>query len=126
MIKFEIDFQKATQAEIDAFYAIPGMQSAISQLQTHNRQYNALVTVLTPNDQLAEVKVLILEFMRKFKVEAGNLVPARPFQNYTITEFNPKQRALIDGAFAALVSEGVLEPANGDFKLTTLGFETIY
>lgn len=126
MIKFEIDFQKATQAEIDAFYAIPGMQSAISELQTHNRQYNALVTVLAPNDQLVEVKVMIMEFMRKFKLEAGNLVPARPFQHYTLTEFNPKQRALIDSAFAALVSEGVLEPVNGDFKLTGFGFETIY
>lgn len=126
MIKFEIDFKNATQAEIDAFYAIPGMESAISHLQSHNRQYNAQVTVVQPNDQLVEIKVMIFEFMRGFKLEAGNVIPSGPFQHVFVPKLNPKQCGLIDKALTTLVSEGVLEDVNGNLRLTALGFDAIY
>ena len=126
MIKVDIDFRNATKEEIDAFYAIPGLEAAISHLQTHNRQYNTVLTVIQPNDQIVEVKVLIMEFMRKHKMEAGHVIPTKPFQFQFYMNLNPKQQSLVEPALEALVAENVLENNGSQFRLTEIGFGVLY
>lgn len=126
MIKFELDFRNATQAEIDAFYAIDGMQSAIDHLQTNNRKYNTALTVLSPGDQLVEVKALIMAFMRERKMAVGNAIPAKPFTFSFLPGLNPKQGALVDSALESFVSEDVLSKKGGDYFLTAHGLEILY
>jgi hypothetical protein len=126
MIKFDLDFSNATQAEVDAFYAIQGMQSAIAHLQTNNRKYNTVLTVIEPGNQLVEVKALIMEFMRKLKMEAGNPIPAGPFAHTFMHGLNPKQQQLVDAALESFVSDDVLKETNGNFHLTERGFEVLY
>jgi hypothetical protein len=126
MIKFNLDFSNATQVEVDAFYAIQGMQSAIAHLQTNNRKYNTILTVIEPGSQLVEVKVLIMEFMRKLEMEAGNPIPAGPFAHTFMHGLNPKQKTLVDAAFASFVSDDVLKEEGGNYLLTERGFEVLY
>lgn len=126
MIRFDLDFSNATQAEVEAFYAIDGMQSAIAHLQTNHRKYNTVFTVLRPGDQLVEVKVLIMEFMRKYKMEAGNVLPSKPFTFSFLQGLSPKQGQLVDAALASFVSDDVLRQEGGNYFLTAHGFEVLY
>jgi hypothetical protein len=126
MIKFDIDFRNATQAEVEAFYSIQGMQSAIAHLQTNNRKYNTLLTVIEPGNQLVEVKALIMEFMRKLQIEAGNVIPTGPFAHSFIHRLNPKQQQLVDAALMSFVSDDVLREDGGNYVLTERGFEVLY
>lgn len=126
MIKFELDFSNATQAEVDAFYAIQGMQSAITHLQTNNRKYNTSLTVIEPGNQIVEVKVLVMEYMRKLKMQAGDVIPAGPFVHSFIQGLNPKQQKLVDAALASFVADDVLKEAGGNYWLTEHGFEVLY
>ena len=126
MIKVDVDFRNATKAEIDAFYSIPGMEAALSQLQTHNRQFNTAITIIQPNDQLVEVKVLLLEFMRGHKMETGHVIPTRALQFQFLPTLNPMQTKLLEAALDALVSEGVLDWAGGQYRLTAAGFGVLY
>ncbi|MBU9218901.1 hypothetical protein KTD55_33125 [Burkholderia gladioli] len=126
MIKIDIDFRNSTQAEIDAFYAVPGLQAALSEVQTNNRRYNAILTIRQPGDQLAEVKVLLMEFMREHNMQAGHVIPQKPFMFTFLPSLNPKQQGLIDDAATALVNEGVLTDEGGILRLTENGAQALY
>lgn len=126
MIKIDIDFRNATQAEIDAFYAVPGLQAALSEVQTHNRRFNTILTILEPGGQLAEVKVLLMEFMRRHNMKAGHTIPQKPFMFTFLPSLNPRQKDLIDDAATALVHEGVLTDEGGTLRLTELGMQALY
>ena len=126
MIKIDIDFRNATQAEIDAFYAVPGLQAALSEVQTHNRRYNAILTILEPGSQLAEVKALLMQFMRSLNMRAGNVIPQKPLMFNFLPSLNPQQKDLIEDAATALVNEGVLTDDGGTLRLTELGMQALY
>jgi hypothetical protein len=126
MIKIDIDFRNATQTEIDAFYAVPGLQAALSEVQTNNQRYNAILTILEPGGQLAEVKVLLMEFMRKLNMKAGDVVPQKPYLFTFLPSLNPQQKNLIGDAANALVTEGVLTGEGGTLRLTEIGMQVLY
>lgn len=126
VIKVDIDFRNATQTEIDAFYGIPGLQAALSELQTNNRRYNAVLTVLEPGNQVVEVKVLLMEFMRKHNMKLGHVIPQKPFLFTFVPSLNPRQKELLESVMTALVKEGVLADDGGSLRLTDVGYQALY
>lgn len=126
VIKVDIDFRNATQTEIDTFYGIPGLQAALSELQTNNRRYNAVLTVHEPGNQLVEVKVLLMEFMRKHNMKSGHAIPQKPFMFTFVPSLNPVQKELLESVVATLVNEGTLTDDGGSLRLTEVGYQALY
>jgi hypothetical protein len=84
--------RNATQAEINALYAVPGFQAAISEVQTNGRSYNTVVAVLQAGGRLSEVKELLMQFMRDNNMKAGNTIPQKPLMKWAEQTYPPGQR----------------------------------
>ncbi|MFA8392949.1 hypothetical protein ACEPUD_22830 [Burkholderia ubonensis] len=84
------------------------------------------MTVHQPGNQLVEVKVLLMEFMRGHNMKAGHVIPVKPYQFTFVPSLNAKQRTLLNATLDALMKEGVLVEDQGNYRLTDLGFEALY
>ena len=126
MIKINIDYSNATESEIATLNAIPGFKSSITEIQTNDRQYNTLMTVIEPGNHFAEVKALVMGFMREMRMEEGHAIPAKPYNFNFLPKLNPKQRDLSDEVLEALVVEGILTSGQDNYRLTRAGFDALY
>lgn len=126
MIKISIDFRDATQSEIDAFYAVPGLATALADVQTNNRTLNTIVTIQQRDDRIGEVKDLILDFLRDHKVKAAGTIPEKPFRFSFVPSLNPTQKILLQEAIASLVDDGVLLEDGHVLRLTEVGAKVLY
>ena len=72
--------------------------------------------------QMEETIEFIYELVRHQNLNIGSFLELRPI----ITEMNPVIRNNIEPAFDSLVQQGIFENINENFRLTQLGFETIF
>lgn len=126
MIKISIDFRHATQGEIDAFNAVPGLTAALAAVQSVGHASNTTLTVANPGDQLGEVKDLLLSFMRDHEMKVGHVIPEKPFLFKFLPSLNPAQDALVETALSTLVDDGILTEDGKKLRLTDLGFKHLY
>ena len=64
----------------------------------------------------------IYELVRWQNLNIGSFIELRPI----LTDMTPIIRNNLETAFESLVQQGIFENINGNFRLTQLGFETIF
>ena len=72
--------------------------------------------------QMEETIRFIYELVRRQNLNIGSFIELRPI----LTDMTPIIRNNLETAFESLVQQGIFENINGNFRLTQLGFETIF
>ncbi|GLC97068.1 hypothetical protein Tamer19_64770 [Cupriavidus sp. TA19] len=94
MIKIDIDLRDATNAEIDTFYGMPGFGNVLRELKDSGNRYNAVLTIREPRDESEALVSLLMEFMRKQKMQVGDVIPEKPFRFEFVPFLNPRQQEI--------------------------------
>lgn len=79
-----------------------------------------------PDKHVTKVMEDILELFRESKSDAGHALNMRGFMHRYIMNYNPKEKAAIEAAFAELEKQGIVELKEGHPFLTQAGVDYIY
>ncbi len=126
MIKIDIDLRDATNAEIDTLYGMPGFGNVLRELKDSGNRYNAVLTVREPGDESEALVSLLMEFMRKQKMQVGDVIPEKPYRFEFVPSLNPRQQELLPHMFESFATSRWLQKDGEVFRLTEDGLRALY
>jgi hypothetical protein len=126
VIKIDIDMRDATNAEIDAFYGMPGLGDVLRELKDNANRYNAILTTREPGDVSEGLATLMLDFMRAERMQVGNVIPEKSFRFTFVPSLNPRQQEMLPHLLESLVVSRLLQKDDGVYRLTKEGYQFLY